>query len=413
MKIFIIILLLLILISYELKSQNFDDLYVDFASPDNSAYSLLSISPNSVSKPGNLKELSIQLLNMLSTVGNIPLGIAIDWSPLYSFNKTLKDYQNYSWIYRLNMSFATVKNSKSNSTDVAFGIKWIPIDNSDPYQDKNLADYIKKCLLLSDSTLKLKHNFNEKFAGFCKDSLKMDNPDILTRNIYNFENYIISSDLHMLPILYNLAIDSLQSNYIDIDSNKREQLKQLSNLFVEIVLKRFFRNKKSDILIEERKKSFKEKNWNAKSLQFSTGIIASSDSSIWKNLQLKQVGIFSGYSQNIGDWGQAILHIQYNYSWQYNLEYKNKYSIGSRFLIGNKNIRGSLEGFFSYLNKFDDKDLERTIRLTLGLEFNLSDGLWVETVLGTNSPIDRFKNGSILSIANVKYAFSKKPRYEL
>src|SRR4051812_11169208 len=77
-----------------------DALYHDFSIPDASAFSLLGITPNKVTRPSSAKEVSASLLNIAEGGSNISPGIALEWAPFTTFDKryikidsTIKIYQ--------------------------------------------------------------------------------------------------------------------------------------------------------------------------------------------------------------------------------------------------------------------------------------------------------------------------------
>ena len=111
--------------------KNIDDFYMDLSVSDLSAFQMLSVNPSQVLKPSSAKEFAIGFSGLDSS-GKIKPGFALSWSPFQTFNKTAKsvaDYRkNYYWKYAFQLTSAT--NSDSTGSNLAFGINWVPIDNS-------------------------------------------------------------------------------------------------------------------------------------------------------------------------------------------------------------------------------------------------------------------------------------------
>ncbi|MFQ5754167.1 MAG: hypothetical protein ACE5HI_19445, partial [bacterium] len=132
--------------SYAQETENpqnhIDSYYIDFAVPDLSAFTLLGVNANQISRPGNVKELAAALLEIAGTNGRISPGIAIEWTPSQTFaSKNIKDYQKSHLIRAITLSFATMKDA--NATKLGFGLRWIPVDKSDPLMDHELQKDVR------------------------------------------------------------------------------------------------------------------------------------------------------------------------------------------------------------------------------------------------------------------------------
>lgn len=412
-----ILFVIIIIITSKLFGQekSIDDYYVDFAIPDISAATLLGISPNNVSRPGDVKEIGIQLLNTFNQEGKIVQGLAVEWSPLTTLNKNLEQYSRYYLLNKIQISLATAKQSKGNGTDLAFGLKWTPIDEADPYNNKELLNDLEKILSFETGNEILKNVFYQDLKDYCTGAFNYDFYKEIRNKFFLYTQYKKKGDIPNENFLIKQVIDYLKEKKPDCTNDEIANLTYYSRRFVmnlyEILSNDTY--KKIENLIGKRKEKFLKDHWNAKSFQLSFGLISTSDSSTIRTLKMKRFGSFMGYTQNINTWGQVLFQFQYYKSWSDNDEYKNKFSIGSRVLCGTGTFRGSLEGLFAYTEKANSTDINRNIRTTLGLEFKMTDGLWLETAIGLETPVSGFKNSTLLSLANVKYTFAKKRRYEI
>lgn len=411
MKTLITLFLSLLALNVYSQSNNIDDYYVDFAIPDNAATTLLGIAPNKVSRPGNVKDIGFQLLNTVSEGGNLSTGLALEWSPLMSFNKNLKTYKDNYIFNRMQFSIATAKQSKGNGIDLAIGYKVTLIDDADPYKDDKLIEDIQKLMLFESGIEVLKGNFLYEFKNYCLKDLKDEKIyDALINGVFDYNKYSSKNIPIEGAFLQEVtkAITGVNPNY---PKETLDGLMSYAKRFLltvyDIVSNKSYET--ANKLISERKEQYLKSKWNAKSLQFSTGLISTSDSATIKTLQLKRWSSFLGYAQDISTWGQLLLQAQYITSWNNLEDFKNKAMLGGRLLFGNGTFRGSLEGLFSYSEK-SGVDINRNLRTTLGLEFKMSDGLWLEAAFGLDSPVKEFKGSSLLSLANLKYTFAKKRR---
>jgi hypothetical protein len=89
------------------------------------------------------------------------------------------------------------------------------------------------------------------------------------------------------------------------------------------------------------------------------------------------------------------------------------YSGGGRLLLGSGTKRVSAEGLVA---KASDTDVTKngvSKRITLGTEFRITDGFWLEVAFGSQwTPASTGQpGGKLLSLANLKYAFNSKPRF--
>jgi hypothetical protein len=396
------------------QSNNIDDYYIDFAIPDNAATTMLGIAPNKVSRPGNVKDIGIQLLNTISESGNLSQGLSLEWSPLMTFNKNLKTYKEHYIFNRMQFSIATAKQNQGNGIDLAVGYKVTIIDDADPYKDDVLINDIQTLMLFESGIEIIKGDFQFEFKNYCIDVLKDEGLyDLLINSVFNFNIYKkenVPTEGIFLQQVKNKALERNPKYSEDVLNTITHYARKFLVSLYDVLSNKGY--ERIDKLIGDRKVEYLKKKWNAKSLQFSTGLISSSDSSTIKTLKLKKWSSFLGYAQDISNWGQALFQAEYITSWNDNDDFKNKASLGWRFIGGSGTFRGSFEGLFTYAEK-KGVNINRNIRTTAGIEFRMTDGLWLEAAFGLDTPVSEFKSSTLLSLVNLKYTFAKKRRYDI
>jgi len=127
-----------------------------FSIPGSPAFSFLGTTPGKITQASSLKDVGVQLVNVVDADGKVKQGFAFD-QPIYLLTKngvSLKDYQsgllNYA-LANLQVSAATVQTSGDMaSTDMALGVRTTLTDHGDPYSNSKyvqmVADAMKKCL---------------------------------------------------------------------------------------------------------------------------------------------------------------------------------------------------------------------------------------------------------------------------
>jgi hypothetical protein len=124
-----------------------------FAVPESPAFTYLGMSPTRIARPTTARDLGVQLLDGVDSLGRSVQGFAIEVTPWLlrpAWQITLDDYRKSRLKYmfaNLQMSLGTVKTSgDSASTDMAFGLRVTLIDHGDPMLSKEYEDGLVKIL---------------------------------------------------------------------------------------------------------------------------------------------------------------------------------------------------------------------------------------------------------------------------
>lgn len=136
------------------------DLYgvLDLSMPTSPAFTILGLTPETVSNPQTGSDLAASLLDGLDARGNAQNGVALDFRPYMiaaGDNTTLWNYQQdplRRQLARISLSLATASGqSEADEADrYAIGLKWVPIDEADPRTDLAISTCFKSVLDLSD-----------------------------------------------------------------------------------------------------------------------------------------------------------------------------------------------------------------------------------------------------------------------
>lgn len=418
--------------------KNINDFYLDFPIPDISAFTLLGINTNSITRPGNPKEFVASILNVATTGSKVSPGIAIEWTPYLTFGKkdlsNLKEYRNSKLLRRLQFTFGS--NQDSLGSNLAYGFKWTLVDNSDPlldsvYQDsiiKAMNNYLNKFPLNSSE----RQDFQEKiFSPLCSTiaGLYSLNTGDVIRNLNKHFNFLDSTDFKIIEIpRYELVRDKCIST---LDSLTNEKFQTNYKLIVEldkIIIKyitmfdkadKYVRDVSSNTEFERLKKEYKNKHWNDLSLQIGVGQVFKSYDFSWNKLSSHKFTGFLSTAIPIARFEesgiQLISQLLYdNYCGYDKQNRKYNTSLGGRFLWGNNNFRFSLEGKFSYLklNESLTDNINRNLRVTAGFEIKFDDGLWFELAFGADGNLNKdWVKPDFITFGNFKYSISKEPRF--
>jgi hypothetical protein len=392
--------------------KNINDLYVDFSIPDNSAFKMLNIKDEDVSRPGNLKEFSIHFLNLVTSGSKISQGLAVEWAPLYTTTKSVKKYRELGIIRNISISFATEKSTNdTEGTDVALGLSIIPIDKSDPLTDTVLENSVNS--LLSKNPAKYDHLILEELQKHLSKHYDENAYANLVSNLSVFRFKDNQDKIESKKIIESFENDLRKASQT-IDTEDKAWLEQFIQFkFTEII--EIVRSNYSDETMSKQLKvmlnDFKKRTWNSRVLQFNGGIVFSSNNSTWKKLTPNRfVGCVS-YSDGFSSWGQFVINAQGFWSANDVNWLSNKYSIGARFLAGNSDVRGSVEFIYSTVKGKNILEKEDKLKAALGFEIKISEGIWLETAVGVDNVISDFDKSDIISLANFKYTFKKKSRY--
>lgn len=122
---------------------NIKNSILDLSVPESPAFTVLGLTPQSVTRPATPRALASSLLNGVDQNGNFQTGVAIDTAPYMLFHGndvTLKDYQNsrmIRFLARTQFSFGTTKGASQSdkSAKLAAGLSLTIFDKGDARQD--------------------------------------------------------------------------------------------------------------------------------------------------------------------------------------------------------------------------------------------------------------------------------------
>ncbi|WP_422358850.1 hypothetical protein [Reichenbachiella sp.] len=436
-----VVLVVLFGINFSAFSQGEDikieDLYVDFAIPDISSFSLLGIEEDKISRPGNINKLAVQLKELVP-FNTITPGVAVEFSPWLLIKKDVNASSNLDQYRKplqgLQFNFATANDSVGSH--VGLGLRWVIFDDSDPLKNQNLEKEILSLVGdLDPASVVIKaQGYNSTVDSFRDNLFKSYNvtkpEDMVIIDGY-LKNHLSSPGSQSKLLNDNATLvdiqDSLSSKYsITLSSNEKEELKELIVAYNRIVMSYVDR----DALIEsysKKVKEFKEKwlaeQWNAKAAHIAMGTAWNSADTTWSNLSKDVFTAFGGlswplqFSPSDKIKGQAILQTLWRKSYDDSKVEESYFSIGSRILLGNSERRISAEYLFSKSKNRDQIDGMPTMmddikvyRGTLGWEMKVAKGTWFELAGGFRKV--EGKGAEITSFSTIKYAFNGKSRFD-
>lgn len=428
-----------------------DDLYIDFAIPDLGAFTLLGITPATVSRPGNVKEFAADVLGVASTGGQITPGIAIEWAPYQTVaslrkgpmdKNQLETYRNSHLLRGLQLSYGTVQDTAG--AKMALGLKWTVLDESDPLLDTNLINKIdqfhKRVQGTSPLRPRMKTDFTNKVRTWFSEvdtKLGLNDGDTKTEldGFFQFPASGKDSDEAppILPLPYQVLKRDMEKKMATLSGDRfkaePELNADLSDLITEYLAllhaELEFRNQQLPTMINKLEKDlddYRKKNWNHFAIALGAGHIWESEDYSWRGLEGNKLSAYGQaaipllHSKKKTD---RMIQLQLLLNAQFSQFYRadsggvgQELSGGGRLLLGHNDFRISTEARYTQ-NFIQDGDATNNLRMTGGVEMRLSDGIWLELVLGTDSSLGELKDQQFLSLAGFKYALVKKRRFGL
>jgi hypothetical protein len=162
------------------------------------------------------------------------------------------------------------------------------------------------------------------------------------------------------------------------------------------------------------RKKFLSDQWNATVVSVDVGSLMVSSTGSWGDLQGQQFGTSMAAAVplgNVGGPGQFVAQVQARKGVGTAPKEDWFYSFGGRALVGSATKRLSLEGVFSKASNVDATLNGVTKRFTVGTEFRVAESFWVELAFGGERTPSTAAGTSLVSLANLKYAFKSSPRY--
>jgi hypothetical protein len=426
------------------EKPDIDDFYIDYAVPDVSALGMLDIKNDEIVRPGNMKEFAAALSNFVDRDGSLKPALALEWSFIRTFNKNARVKWDSPLQWRnLALSLATTEQD-SLGLRLGAGLKFSPLDRSDPLGDQ--AFYRKIATLASayynrddeqkreafDFTLPSRLAFppNPQMTPEQRNVMKIFIDVLDTREDFlkELRKKIDKGEIDELDSFLN---DTLSKRLTDdhVDKLVRENVRlEIVSSYVEIVLDTYSENYLSfeDYIhqtIVKQKAIYKKQHWNAWAVGISAGWVGHSLTSSYDNIKGEKFSFFAGTSFPTFDnndkkrKGQAIVQLKYNINVAGDSIDYSGFSAGLRHLYGTSDNRLSVELFYSdsgtrLLQTQEDVPVSY-FRYTLGAEFKVMDGSWIELAFGGQKFYEG-ENGKnkIISEFGFKHAIRSKPRYE-
>lgn len=292
---------------------------IDYAVPDAPAFKILQTDPSSVSRPISTREVAITISNLLQGA-KIPDNYALEISPGLIFSNSLPDYQKNPFWYRARISFAT-KTLDNSKRQLGAGIRVTLVDNTDLRMDKSLQTELIKLGQKSDE---LK---SESITELLSEGVDIENPD--------FEKLL----------------------------NEKLEKKGFEKISKEI---------------EKQRDIYKKKKWNESIVEIGFAVSATSQDSVFENLSAESYRWWLSGAFPLGEDGQFITGLNGGITKNNNGELKNTESnFGLRAYYGTNYHKLFLDGTLRTASSFTPM-----ISFNIGYEFNLSNGLWADLLIG-------------------------------
>lgn len=408
------------------ESISADDFYIDFTIPDLSAFSLLNTKPITTSAPGYLKEFAFEVANQSIDADIVPPGLAVQWAPLYRIGdfdyKDMAGYKLRRFLQSIQITAGTLKDK--NATNLATGIKIIFFDESDPMLNTIFRDSMTDLLMAAYNPYiqSEKVRFLNKEVQPFINLLKKLYPDQDER-IDNILSSEFQTDvINVSPSLFNKIKDAL----IKIDSNFKEKADYVEKLetlvknytkLIDYAIKNTNRFDFQDS-VRKLRAQFEQNNWNKLGLSFTAGSIFSAADHTWENLNFDKLSWVVNFMlpstliwNNSNGFGAALItYAQHNIYSEPGLD-RQRYdlSFGARLLLGKSQNRFSVDYLYTYFNRIDLPN-EFGTKISIGYEFKIHEGVWLELILGIDKNSDMSKS-KIITCTNFKYAIGSKPRF--
>ncbi len=424
-----------------------DSLYIDFSIPDLSAFTMLGVNSNQISRPNTVKELSAALLNSAGSLGSIATGVAVEWAPAQTFGRmadsTIRAYRAGYLLRSLQITYATVK--ADTATRMAFGLKLTPFDAANPLLNKHLEDSIQ-----------------QEFAAFAQQFSPARRASAFSRRIDSVITALgwssaidtVSALFFPSPLPASVTPSALitainaaaatkgltatatqNAALLGLVADYNTLLQQIAASYAYLTPR-----------LARIKANYRDANWNASSAGIAVGGTALSPNSTWSSLALENVVGFVGGTAGIGTWGQLVAqariaaatkaqptfrqdsstNIRDSAATVANTPFeRSSWSLGGRILLGGSDVHGTIEALYtraSFAATLVDSATSTSrafesnassLRLTFGFEFKLTDGTWLELAIGSDSRNSPDGKQSLLALGNLKYAFVKQPEFAI
>lgn len=153
------------------------------AVPNSPAFNVLGVTPDKVTRPGNMRELAVGLLQGLDENGNFQNGLAVDFSPYLLFvgdDLSLAEYRDnrfarFASHIQLSMGASKGTDNNDKSAKIAAGIRATIFDFGDPRMDTEFDKYfVDTCKRVSDKYGPIPPMISDAERATINNSMQMD-----------------------------------------------------------------------------------------------------------------------------------------------------------------------------------------------------------------------------------------------
>ncbi len=487
------------------------DLYIDFAIPDITAFSLMENNTNEIGRPGNLKEFAIGIANIVNKEGKLSPGIALEWTPTITIMDALNNKKRSNATKVEVSPFKSPQISVGTSTDssnlqIAVGLKWVIIDKSNPLNDPAFIDKLVT-YFYSEERMKRVSTIADYMniiistqLDYFKEKLNLDEDEIDwifnyygAADPYVFQEWSDTTNIKTPGIIKQFYIDAFLAPIMEYDGDEEEgksirsklnaadnavfNLKEFQPLInalkplfgIQYDSEEFKRN------ILQLKEDYKKENWNAPVVQFSGGILGASPDFAFNGIKanMGRASFHAAFPLGRRSTKEQLYRKTKNgefiaiekeestnwfakhsqMTFQYNMTHYadplsmkvdsvidmatsdstlglvqtadakiNSHSLGVRILLGSADMRFSTElQFVHEKDRFNDVKTN-SFRYAIGGEFKLTDGFWIELVVGgevgkakstMDDTVTKKMDATFIPGFTLKHAFKQKPRYKM
>lgn len=110
----------------------------NLAVPDAPAFKLLGREPSNILRPATMRELTLLVSDIATGTVSLPRVFAAEFSPgmlLQGQHLTISEYRRDPFLYRTRLSVGSHRSDESGASDIAFGVRFTFLDESDPRMD--------------------------------------------------------------------------------------------------------------------------------------------------------------------------------------------------------------------------------------------------------------------------------------
>jgi len=407
-----------------------DSLYVDFVVPDLPALAALGLNPSKISQPGNLKELSVSVFPLVGSNSQIGPGVALSWAPVFTFAKDVDTYRR-SLLRRFAFSLVTSKEGSTDAVNAGAGLRFMLVDKTDlvlksktggDCTDPNRAsDYECSVFAILESedgpTRKSQAFLTHARPTLLKVAQLMATDQLPAAQL--LAELVDDWDLRKGPVPFTVrglraAFDRrvaavARKHSVPVPELPMALSSEIDGLAVEYIDQAVFVASTITPRLGKLREATEEERWNWAVISADFGILGQSATGSWSDLEAKKYGGLLSVAQPIGQRSQLVAQLEGRRGFGSATE-TSHIGGGGRWLIGTSSKRFSAEAYIADTKDTDSTKDGESHRYTLGSEFRLTRGFWLEVAFGAEHT-PAADGTHLLSLANFKYAFKSSPRF--